>query len=227
VKPINAKQMKLGLFKGSANIRNLELQETALPHHQIPFIVRKGIIGSLYLKFPWQNLADQPTIIEIHDVLILLEFDGSIILKAAPVNHTDGSANGTRLPDPPPLTPDKRKTIQGLLESVIDNLRITIENIHISIRIPHEPDPVHAGLTCPILQIFSVDENYQQIYDVRHPEFVRKQVMLIGVGTYFDVMGGDPIPTLSDSGSASGHPSGGLWAVAAHPHAEQGGGVPE
>lgn len=183
IEPIKFEQMDLSVLKGSVKLSDLKLKETALTHHDIPFIVRKGIIKHIRAKFPWQNLRNKATKLEVRDVFIVLEFDGEVILKATDVDQSKLDVQGiTELRS----KSEDKKTLKGLLEAVIDNIRISIENIHIRVEIKRDQHPIAIGLVIPELRIITVDEDNQPVLEITHPKFVRKQCLLSDLSIYFD-----------------------------------------
>jgi hypothetical protein len=80
--PVDSNQMKLKLSKGSAKLQDFELAESALPCHAIPLVVRKGTVKDIVVKFPWQNIRNKPTIVDICEVFLALASNGSISLHS-------------------------------------------------------------------------------------------------------------------------------------------------
>lgn len=186
VKPVDRDQMNLKVLEGKIKLLNLELIPTALTHHHIPFSVRKGCIKSINVVFPWKNFKDNACTVLIEDVSIALQFESEIIIKSdvhagnsnihLPSNSDDGS------------TQDTMRTISGLIESIIDNVRVLIKDIHIRIEFPSEPNPICIGLTIPEFSINTVDEKNNIITTIQHPLFVRKLLLIKDLSIYFDTI---------------------------------------
>ena len=186
LKPVSPDQMKLDIMKGKIKLKDIELLSTAFAFHHIPFLIRKGTVKLIKVIFPWNNLKNEACEVYIEDIFMVLQFDSDIIIKG------DIQADQTGLHvksygDEAPLE-DKRNTLQGLFESVIDNLKVNIKNIHIRIEFPTEPYPICIGVVLPSLFIQTVDENNQPIAKKKEDKFVRKQLLINDFSIYFDTL---------------------------------------
>ncbi|OHT11685.1 hypothetical protein TRFO_03923 [Tritrichomonas foetus] len=184
--PVEPEQMKLKVFKGKFKLMNLEILPTALAFHHIPFIVRKGTIRLVKAIFPWKNLKDESCQVYVEDIFLVLQFNSEIIIKS----DLQANQNGIHLSQEAnaPSTDEKKNTLQGLFESVIDNLKVSIKNIHIRIEFPSEPSPICIGLILPEITILTVDEDNKPIEKIVHPHFVRKQLLIKDFSIYFDTL---------------------------------------
>ncbi|KAH0793951.1 vacuolar associated sorting protein [Histomonas meleagridis] len=190
LEPASTQQMKLKIFKGSLVLNNIELKSTALTSQLIPFIVRKGTIGYIDVSFPWKKLNKNPTIITIRDVFVVLQFDGRILLKKDMQASRDALHVEQEQTSP---VAEKQSFIQGIFETIIDNVRINIENIHICVEIPIEETTISIGLVIKKINLSTLDENDKVITSIVHPKSVHKGLTITGLAAYFDTFS-DQIP---------------------------------
>lgn len=55
VKDIHKDQFRIGLWKGEVLLENVELVLEAFDYLQLPFAIKKGVIGKLSIKIPWKK----------------------------------------------------------------------------------------------------------------------------------------------------------------------------
>lgn len=184
LKPLEPGQMELKIFQGSLQLYNLQLLPTALTAHHIPFLIRKGSVKHLKAIFPWKNLKNSACEVLIEDMFIVLQFASEIILKSDV--QADQKSIPTKGETSQPSKDDQSKVIQGFFESIIDNLKVLIKNIHIRIEFPCDPLPIVIGLSTPEISINTVDDKDQVITTIQHPLFLRKQLLIKDFSIYFD-----------------------------------------
>lgn len=74
---------------------DLEINPEALVEFNVPFSIKKGVIGKLELSIPWRNLKSKPVVVQIADVFILVEpqYDYS---KYDPVKAENAARNAKK-----------------------------------------------------------------------------------------------------------------------------------
>ncbi|OHT12439.1 hypothetical protein TRFO_17707 [Tritrichomonas foetus] len=126
IETIDKSQMAMKLWEGHATFENLVLLPTALSSHQLPFRIIKGTIKHVRLNFPWKKLNSEACIIEIENVSILVELDPDVLIQSdlqaqQKLIHTENQEVSNE---------DEYGIWQSLINTVIDNARIIIKNIH-------------------------------------------------------------------------------------------------
>ncbi|KAK8853881.1 hypothetical protein M9Y10_016424 [Tritrichomonas musculus] len=155
IETINKNQMEMKLWEGHATFENLILLPTALSYHQLPFKIIKGIIKRVHLNFPWKKLDTEACIIEVEDVYILAQPDPEVLIKndieaqqsAIHISLTDNDSGN----ESQEISKEfEIGTWQSLINTVIDNARISIKNIHIRVEYNYirskAQSPLNSGL---------------------------------------------------------------------------------
>ncbi|TMW68004.1 hypothetical protein Poli38472_007676 [Pythium oligandrum] len=72
VEGLDAEKMKIALFSGKVEVRELKLKAAALDKFQLPLRVKQGTLGRLTLKVPWKRLTTQAVKLQIEDLFVLV-----------------------------------------------------------------------------------------------------------------------------------------------------------
>ncbi|EWC44073.1 hypothetical protein DRE_07208 [Drechslerella stenobrocha 248] len=175
IRNFDPKQLNIGIWSGDVQLRDLELRKEALDQMKLPLNVSEGHLGRLTLQIPWSNLKNKPVKVTIEDVFLLAtpkqdsEYDEEDEerrrqavkqekLESAELVH-ERTTSG--------LSEEEQQKHQSFTESlIVDNLQVTIKNIHIryedSISAPGHPFAL--GFTLEEFSAVSTDENWQPIF---------------------------------------------------------------
>lgn len=73
VEGLESEKMKVALFAGKVEFRDLRMRGAALDKFQLPMKMKSGSVGKLSMKVPWKKLTSQAVTIKIEDVVLVLE----------------------------------------------------------------------------------------------------------------------------------------------------------
>ena len=166
VKNFDPTQLKVGIWSGDVKLKNLELRREALDQLKLPINVVEGHLGELTLVIPWSNIRGAPVKVFIEDVFLLAspkeeakydEAEEESRRQRLKMEKLD-SAELLKEKNREGMSHEEQKKNQSFTQSfatkVVDNLQVTIKNIHVryedSISAPGHPFTL--GLT---LQEFS------------------------------------------------------------------------
>ena len=137
---IDESQLEIELWNGKCQLENVKIAENALSSHYIPLIVQKGVLDKINLIFPWSRLKSEPCEINIENIFILATINGTTLI------YKDLSSK------------NKSKSLEALdssmesgssltaFNSIIDNLRVNLKNIHLRIEIPIKDHYIALGI---------------------------------------------------------------------------------
>ena len=136
-------QLKVGIWSGDVKLRDLELRREALDQLKLPINVVEGHLGQLTLKIPWSNLRGQPVQVEIEDVFLLAapkedaeydEEEEERRRQAVKIEKLD-SAEILKDRNQEGMSQEEQQKTQSFTDSlvtkIVDNLQITVKNIHV------------------------------------------------------------------------------------------------
>ena len=72
---ISRADLRMGLWKGSIVLRNIELKELSIPN--LPLCLRGGRLGRLEISIPWKNLKTRPVVVTMSQLLVVLAARGA------------------------------------------------------------------------------------------------------------------------------------------------------
>lgn len=143
IKNFDPKQLKIGMWQGNVNLMNLELKKEALDQMKLPLNVLEGHLGQLTLKIPWTNLKGKPVEVLIEDVFLLAaprtdeNYDPEEDERRLQAVKMEKLTNAELLQERSTagMSEEEQQKSQSFAESlttkILDNLQITVKNIHI------------------------------------------------------------------------------------------------
>lgn len=155
VKNFDPAQLKVGIWSGDVKLRNLELRREALDQLKLPINVMEGHLGELTLIIPWSNLRGAPVKVFIEDVFLLAspreeaayDEDEEERRKQRIKMEKLDSAELLKERSQEGMSQEEQQKSQSFTQSlvtkIVDNLQVTVKNIHIryedSISAPGHP----------------------------------------------------------------------------------------
>lgn len=200
IRNFDPKQLNVGIWSGDVKLRDLELRREALDQLKLPINVVEGHLGSLTLKIPWSNLRGQPVQVYIDDVFVLAapkedaewdEEEEERRRQAVKIEKLD-SAEMLKDRNTEGMSQEEQQKTQSFTESlvtkIIDNLQITVKNIHVryedSISAPGHPFAL--GLTLQEFSAISTDGKWQPTYIQNSAGTTHKLATLGALAVYWN-----------------------------------------
>ncbi|KAK0465028.1 vacuolar protein sorting-associated protein 13 [Desarmillaria tabescens] len=216
VENLDMNQVNYGIGQGQLTLKNLRLKKGALDKFRLPVDVLEGHLGKFTLSLHWMNLGNQPVEVLIEDVYILvvpstqssydpeeeeerMQAAKAERLQNAELLHMRGQAETTPGGWQIFYSSSQNQGLwQSLMAKVINNLQVTVKNIHIryedKLSVPGHP--FAAGLTLAGFEAVSVDEEWQPVFIESTAGAIHKLANLQSLAVYFD----------TDSSSIAGLP---------------------
>ncbi|KAL2841641.1 hypothetical protein BJX68DRAFT_245287 [Aspergillus pseudodeflectus] len=200
VKNFDAKQLNIGIWSGDVKLRNLELRREALDQLHLPLNVVEGHVGELTLSIPWSNLRGKPVKVDIEDVFLLaapkedVNYDPEEEerrLQAIKMDKIE-SAEILRERNSEGMSHEEQRRnqsfTQSLVTAVIDNLQISIKNVHFRYEdsIASPGHPFAAGLTLKELSAVSTDSEWKPTFIQSTSDTTHKLAILGALSVYWN-----------------------------------------
>lgn len=201
IENFDPKQLNIGIWSGDVRLTNLRLKKESLDKFKLPLDVKFGHLGQLTLQIPWSNLKGKPVKVIIEDVYLLAspiivnEYDSEEDqirqqslkqekLKDLEAIQAAANSNGGLTAD---LSANESFT-ESLITKIVDNLQVTIKNIHI--RYEDESvlteSPYALGLLLEELSAVSTDEGWKPSFIYITQNLTRKLLRLQSFACYMD-----------------------------------------
>ncbi|KAJ3917835.1 vacuolar protein sorting-associated protein 13 [Lentinula edodes] len=200
VENLDMNQVNYGIGQGQLTLRNLRLKKGALDKFRLPVDVLEGHLGEFTLSLHWMNLGNQPVEILIKDVYLLVVPSTQSVYDPKEEEERAQAAKLERLENAellhmrgqPEQSSDDSPQQQGLWGSltakIINNLQITVQNIHIryedKMSVPGHP--FAAGVTLAGFTAVSVNEEWRPTFIESSAGAIHKLAKLESLALYFD-----------------------------------------
>ncbi|KAL9556691.1 hypothetical protein MBANPS3_001742 [Mucor bainieri] len=202
VSNLNYDQLKIGIWNGEVNLRNLKLRRDALDKLDLPINVSEGYLGELTLIIPWSNLRNEPVKVIIDHVYLLAEPKNESTVTVEEEEERAQELKRRRLStaemleSPEAQQADQKKEaskgsdgfISQLTNKIVDNLQFTMKNIHIRYedKISDPGHPFAAGITLKELSALSTDEEWVPKFISEPTNTINKLATLESLSVYWN-----------------------------------------
>lgn len=138
---LNKQNMSVGIISGNIELLNARLKPDALTQLQLPFKLAHGYVDKLTARVPWTNLNQEAVKVELIGVFIVLEplnREEWALDETVAVNYKKdliaAFEEKTSQDFQDPLEELKQRSyIEKMLARIVDNLQVTIKDIHICV----------------------------------------------------------------------------------------------
>ena len=200
VKNFDPTQLKVGIWSGDVKLRNLTLRREALDQLKLPVNVIEGHVGELTLIIPWSNLRGAPVKVFVEDVFLLAspkeeaeydEEEEDRRKQRLKMEKLD-SAELLKERNQEGLSQEEQKKnqsfTQSLVTKIVDNLQVTVKNIHIryedSISAPGHPFSL--GMTLQEFSAISTNGEWQPTFIQDSGDSTHKLATLGALAVYWN-----------------------------------------
>ncbi|KAM6557396.1 hypothetical protein CsatB_004415 [Cannabis sativa] len=195
VRGLNKEALKISVWQGDVELSNMQLKPEALNALKLPVKVKAGFLGSVKLKVPWSRLGQDPVVVHLDRIFLLVE----------PATQVEGStedaiqeAKKSRVREMEIKLVEKAQQLKSevnqswlgsLISTIVGNLKLSISNIHIRYE-DSESNPGHpfaAGVTLEKLLAVTVDDNGNETFVTGGAlDRIQKSVELDRLALYLD-----------------------------------------
>ena len=187
----NEKEVTQHLFGGDLTITNMKLKPEAFDQKSSPFKLKEGTISEVVLKIPWKNIFNEAVIIKItgahivaetktlKDVNLSQEEEARMLLKSIAsytkqqyLNQLGAQSSVLNF-----------WIVKNLIDRIIDNVQISIRNIHIQIDHKVVEQPFSIVVSMKDLELYTTDSAFMSKQFVKQAKEVegsaKKQIFKV------------------------------------------------
>ncbi|KAL2709555.1 Vacuolar protein sorting-associated protein [Kluyveromyces marxianus] len=199
VENFDPKQLNVGIWNGDVKLRNLRLRKDSLDALDLPVDVKFGHLGELTLLIPWSSLKNKPVKIIIEDVYMLCTprtaesycFQDQVEreLKVKLQRLAELELSNSSKPDMNPESNRNESFTQSLLTKIIDNLQVTVRNIHLRYEDANSifsEKPCAFGISLSELSAVSTDESWNPSFIAIKQQITHKLATLDSISFYLN-----------------------------------------
>lgn len=200
VSGISSENMDVSLWNGKITLNNIAIKPEAIDQLDIPLTLKYSKLGNLFINASLTSISSQPVEVILNDLVLVLQtkdrstwddlncLDGSKIwailenfkaLVKEKFNTTEGNSGGEV----------KDEDIGGLVQKIIDNVKINITNIHIRLENgSEEGQNWSCGAVLDSLQCFTCRTTGEFVYTERKSteDFLMKKLVLGKLAAYWN-----------------------------------------
>ena len=205
IEGFDPKNLNIGIWSGNVLIENVSLKKSIFDTLKMPLRMKFSHIGKIAMKVPWKNLANSPLEITLDGVYVNM---GS--LPQNEWNFTNYQDTETKVAVLREYALDclakmaeafENRDKQGedsdsftsrLLVKIIDNVQVTVRNIHVRFENDLNPaSPFSVGLCLEEVLMYTTNAKWQREFvDRTQPahrgESLYKQLILSNLGLYWN-----------------------------------------
>ncbi|CAG9335335.1 VPS13_2 [Blepharisma stoltei] len=202
IEGLDRENLKIAVWSGDIILENVHLKTETLLMLQLPLILHYSRVSRLEIRIPWLQLGSSPVEINLQGVFAIVtpqqkntwnySEDGEILRRKEHI-----AANELRwkqLQEQKTLSAEeelKQKSyLEKLASRIIDNLKVTIEDIHF--RFEHNMDGrrFSSGLTLEKVECYTTNQYWNKEYTDRQQEgsagkSIYKLLNIVGLGIYW------------------------------------------
>jgi vacuolar protein sorting-associated protein 13A/C len=171
---LDNESLKIAVWQGDITLNNVHLSPDSLLRLQLPFILTFGIISKLVIRVPWSRLTSSPIEINLDGLYVFLspqekknwEYseEGEIMKRKDMLESFEKK--------PEEVSREEEIKQKGFIEKltgkILDNIKITIKNIHIKLEYDLEGRNFGVGVCLESIESYTTDENWEKHFTDRH-----------------------------------------------------------
>eukprot|EP01041_Mallomonas_annulata_P004154 gene4154-8257_t len=212
IEGLSEENLKLGIWSGKLELRNLALKVSTLHKLDLPLTALHGSVKNLKVTIPWTSLESSPVRIVIDGVYLLVgPLDLSTLSREDLKKHVASVKreillNAERVVELASQTgtdsseAEKNKTyLRRLTTKIVDNIEITVRNVHIR----YEDTTsiagmtLSAGLTLDSFSVTTTDAEWNEMFVTRDMSSnirscINKLASIKNLGLYWNIMSTKP-----------------------------------
>lgn len=177
VEGISKDQMNVGIWSGNVDISNIRIKPSVVSQLNVPFELKFGMVENIKMKIPWKQLSSAPVVVNLKGLYLLvapkdkqrwkeLESDFVSNRHKILVNYSKTLMDTITERINIKKEGEKEKGYFGkLIEKIIDNLQVSISDIHIRLESVNNPvENLGFGVTLDHLYMHTTDENWKESF---------------------------------------------------------------
>ena len=214
VEGLTEENLKVGVWAGKISLSHLQLNLESLKKMNLPVNVQEGSVESVEVSIPWAHLESSPVKITIDGVYLLVSsydidhssrdylYQRQLATKRHKLQQVEKSLDlKTQVPEEG--ASHDPSYIQRLTAKIIDNLEITLTNIHIryedNTTIPGVP--FAAGITLESFLVRTTNSNWEVVFVERKGHSSSTKIHKLARLSNFCLYWSTSSPLISENGN--------------------------
>lgn len=180
IEGLNSSQLEMSLWNGTAKLEDISIKSDALTSQHIPMTVKRGKMSLIFLELPWGRLDSQSCQIKLENIYAVTDVTGNALVSK------DLEVTNTKVETNKEAEQGQGSMFTGLITKIVDNLKVSIKNIHIRMELNNKGTLTAIGLVIKSIDLYSVDEKGEPKIYPAQSKIIRKKLVINGLGLYVD-----------------------------------------
>ena len=168
---IKADQLSISLLSGDVELKDLSIKSTILDNMPLPFKIKYGKVGRIFVDVPVTSLLSSPLKIEISDIFMLVnpkevEEWNEDVIKEAFFNGVQSQLEGLEEYFKAKLEIQNAEPgmAANMVNRIIDNVQIDINNICFRFEdaVSNPKCPYALGITLEAISVYTCNEKWER-----------------------------------------------------------------
>ena len=200
VSGINSENMDVSLWNGKITLNNIAIKPEAIDQMDIPFTLKYSKLGNLFINASLTSISSQPVEVILNDLVLVLQTKDRSSWDD--LNCLDGAKIWSILENFKTIVKEKFETSQsggggevkdedigGLVQKIIDNIKINVSNIHVRLENgAGDSQNWSCGAVLDSLECFTCNGTGEFVYTERKSteDFLMKKLALGKLAAYWN-----------------------------------------
>lgn len=196
---VDYKNLNIGLFSGSVELKNIKIKPSALFQFDLPIDVKYGTIGKLKINLSWRKIMSEAAVLEIEDLFVLCGPFEDKIHDPNKIKEIHDAYKRKKLTEIEKIdeaglmedSDDEQSYTEQITNTIINNIQVYIKNIHIRYEDNYsiKNRNVSFGLFLKEFRAETVDSEGRPNFLNAEEKIIYKQGILNGFNFYWNADG--------------------------------------
>jgi VPS13, central RBG modules/Vacuolar-sorting-associated 13 protein, DH-like domain/VPS13-like, N-terminal/Vacuolar-sorting associated protein 13, adaptor binding domain/Vacuolar sorting-associated protein 13, extended-chorein/C2 domain/ATG2/VPS13, C terminal domain len=194
VEGVTKDDLNISIFSGIVQLDNLEVKTAALDFLELPFAVKRGFIGKIDIRLSWHKLTSQPVHVTIDRVFIIAgpkdpnhHIDPQEAVRRLLATKLDALQSWENMMFPTQDAGAEPGTAARVAATIINNLHVSIKNVHVRYEDDSTSNPFCAGLLLNEVGVVPTNDSGDVLADIPADlDTVRRKLALDGLAVYLN-----------------------------------------
>jgi hypothetical protein len=173
IEGIESSQLNVSILSGDIELFNLAVKSDILDKLPLPFKLKYGKVGRVFVDVPVTGLLTKPLKVEVSEIFIMIETKSEAefsdeVIKEAFINSTlsDLEALEEYFKSQIEIKNNESGFVMGIVNRIIDNIQIDVENIYIRFEdeISNPKMPYAIGISLEAFSVYTSNEKFERVF---------------------------------------------------------------
>jgi hypothetical protein len=171
IEGIESSQLNVSILSGDVELFNLAIKSDILDKLPLPFKLKYGKVGRVFVDVPVTGLLSKPLKVEVSEIFIMIEAKSEAefsaeVIKEAFINSTLAQLEQIEeyFKSQIEIKGNESGFVMGIVNRIIDNIQVDVENIYIRFEdeISNPNLPYAVGVSLEAFSLYTSNERFER-----------------------------------------------------------------